>query len=200
MVLKKCFYVKIYIAKAKDINDMIYTANYGSPIGNLLLASKEGKLIGLWMEGQKYYLSNLKDKTEENDRDEMLIMAKNWLDRYFKGDNPSIDEFSLDPMGSEFRKEVWKILCKIPYGSVTTYNNIARDVAKTMGKDKMSAQAVGGAVAHNPISIIIPCHRVVGSSGSLTGYAGGIDKKVFLLKHENADMSRLFIPKRGTAL
>ena len=111
-----------------------------------------------------------------------------------------ISDLPITPRGSDFRKSVWKILCKIPYGKVITYNDIAKEIANQKGIEHMSAQAVGGAVSHNPISIIIPCHRVVGSKGSLTGYAGGIDKKIKLLEHEKVDMSNLFIPKKGTAL
>lgn len=125
---------------------------------------------------------------------------KKWLDRYFNGEKPKISEIDLSPKGSEFAKKVWEILCKIPYGEVTTYGEIAKKIAKTMNKDKMSAQAVGGAVGHNPISIIIPCHRVVGSNGSLTGYAGGIDKKISLLKHEGVDMTNLYVPIKNISL
>ena len=178
---------------------MIYTTHYKSPIGDILLASQNNKLIGLWIEGQKYYLSNLKDEIKEEEK-EILIKTKAWLDRYFKGEKPSINELDLDPLGSDFRKNVWKILCEIPYGEVITYKDIADTIAKQKNLKKMSSQAVGGAVSHNPISIIIPCHRVVGSNGSLTGYAGGIDKKVYLLKHEKVNMEKLFIPKKGTAL
>ncbi len=168
---------------------MIYTAHYKSPIGDLLLASKEGKLIGLWIEGQKYYKSNFLEEMKENENDKTLVKAKKWLDRYFNNEKPSIQELELNPMGSEFRKTVWKILCEIPYGKVTTYKEIAEEIAKQKGITKMSAQAVGGAIGHNPISIIIPCHRVVGTNGDLTGYAGGIDKKKYLLEHEkNSDM------------
>lgn len=106
----------------------------------------------------------------------------------------------LAPVGSEFRQNVWTILCEIPYGEVTTYGDIAKKMAAKMGKAAMSSQAVGGAVGHNPISIIIPCHRVVGANGSLTGYAGGIKTKIKLLELEGVDMSRLFVPTRGTAL
>ena len=113
----------------------------------------------------------------------------------FKGEKPDIKELSLKPQGSLFRQEVWKLLCEIPYGEVTTYGKIAKVVAQKLHKEKMSGQAVGNAVGHNPISIIIPCHRVVGTSGSLTGYAGGIDKKIALLKHEGVDMTHYFIPK-----
>lgn len=106
----------------------------------------------------------------------------------------------LHPIGSAFRQSVWKILLQIPYGQTTTYGEIARQLAEKQGRSKMSAQAVGGAVGHNEISILIPCHRVVGTSGSLTGYAGGIDKKIRLLELEHADMHRFFIPRKGTAL
>ena len=168
---------------------MIYTTHYKSPIGDLLLTSKEGKLIGLWIEGQKYYKSNFLEEMKENENDKTLVKAKKWLDRYFNKEKPSIKELELNPMGSEFRQAVWKILCEIPYGKVTTYKEIAEEIAEQKGIDKMSAQAVGGAVGHNPISIIIPCHRVVGTNGDLTGYAGGIDKKKYLLEHEkNSDI------------
>ena len=163
---------------------MIYTTHYKSPIGDLLLASKEGKLIGLWIEGQKYYKSNFLEEMKENENDKMLLKAKKWLDRYFDNEKPNINELELNPIGSEFRQAVWKILCDIPYGKVTTYKKIAEKIAKQKGITKMSAQAVGGAVGHNPISIIIPCHRVVGTNGDLTGYAGGLDKKIYLLEHE----------------
>lgn len=168
---------------------MIYTSNYNSPIGKILLASKNGKLIGLWIEEQKYYLGKVKEELQKKDDEVILIKAKNWLDKYFRGEKPEISELDLDPIGSEFAKNVWKILCEIPYGEVTTYGKIAKKMAKLMNKKSMSAQAVGGAVGHNPISIIIPCHRVIGSNGDLTGYAGGIDKKIKLLEHENANIN-----------
>ena len=122
------------------------------------------------------------------------------MDRYFNGEKPKINELEISPIGSEFRKSVWEILKSIPYGEVITYNDIAKELAKQKGIKKMSAQAVGGAVGHNPISIIIPCHRVVGTNGSLTGYAGGIKRKIYLLEHEKVNMNKLFVPKRGTAL
>ncbi len=179
---------------------MIYTSHYNSPVGDILLAAKDDKLIGLWLKNQKYYLANIKEPQQVASNNSVLNKAKNWLDRYFNGEKPSIDELEIDPSGSDFRKSVWKILCQIPYGKVMTYNDIAKQIAKEKGLKQMSAQAVGGAVGHNPISIIIPCHRVVGSNGSLTGYAGGLDKKIYLLQHENVDMTNLFKPKRGTAL
>ena len=152
------------------------------------------KIIDIGDEAKK-----CKDKIKEEEK-EILIKTKEWLDRYFKGEEPSINELDLNPLGSNFRKSVWKILCEIPYGEVITYKDIAFTIAKQKDLKMMSSQAVGGAVSHNPISIIIPCHRVVGSNGSLTGYAGGIDKKVYLLKHEKVNMEKLFIPKKGTAL
>ena len=162
---------------------MINVKHYTSPIGDILLASRNKKLIGSWFKGQKYYLANVSDEIIEKD-DETLIKTEEWLDAYFSGEKPLINELDLEPAGTEFRKEVWNILCEIPYGKTTTYKDIADQIAKKRGIEKMSAQAVGGAVGHNPISIIIPCHRVVGSNRDLTGYAAGIEKKKFLLKHE----------------
>lgn len=147
----------------------------------MLLASKNNKLIGAWFEGQKYYLANINEKIMKKE-DETLINAVNWLDDYFKCKKPDINDLNLAPAGTDFRLKVWEILCEIPYGKTITYGEIAKRISKDK---KMSAQAVGGAVAHNPISIIIPCHRVVGANGNLTGYAGGIDRKRFLLNHEN---------------
>ena len=148
----------------------------------------------------KYYLSNFKEEIVETQNLEVLVKTKKWLDKYFNGENPDIKELELNPIGSEFRKSVWEILKKIPYGEVTTYSDIAKEIAKQKGIEKMSAQAVGGAVGHNPISIIIPCHRVVGTNGSLTGYAGGIKKKLYLLELEKVNMDKLFVPTKGTAL
>lgn len=175
---------------------MVYTTYYDSPVGNILLASRNNKLIGAWIEGQKYYLAHLKEEIEQRDEEEILIKTKKWLDSYFSGKKPVISNLNLAPEGSKFARKVWKLLCEIPYGKVTTYGDLAKKMAKIEKKEKMSAQAIGGAVGHNPISIIIPCHRVVGTNGSLTGYAGGIEKKILLLEHEKVDMSRLFIPKK----
>ena len=177
---------------------MVYTAYYDSPIGRLFLAEKNKALAGVWMEGQKYYLGSLRDEMAENPESPLLQQTMKWFDRYFNGEKPAIGELTLAPEGSAFRKEVWKILCQIPYGETTTYGEISRKIAKSKGLEGMSAQAVGGAVGHNPISIIIPCHRVVGTNGNLTGYAGGIDKKIKLLTHEGVDMDRLFVPPKGT--
>lgn len=129
-----------------------------------------------------------------------LSQAMDWLDRYFAGEKPQPHDVPLAPEGSAFRQSVWRQLCLIPYGATTTYGAIAHTLAEESGKAHVSAQAVGGAVGHNPVSIIIPCHRVVGASGSLTGYAGGVDRKLALLKHEGAPLDGLFVPTKGTAL
>ena len=177
---------------------MTFIQHYDSPLGGILLAADEIGLTGLWFDGQKYFARGLSSEQEERELP-VLLEAKRWLDIYFTGKEP---EFlpPLAPDGSEFRKEVWKLLLTIPYGKTMTYGEIGRKIAEMTGKKHMSAQAVGGAVGHNPISILIPCHRVVGTNGSLTGYAGGIEKKIGLLKLEQTDMSGMFVPKRGTAL
>lgn len=179
---------------------MYYGTHYKSPVGDIFIASDDKSLIGLWIEEQKYIGNTMpKDITE---RDDIPILQETiaWLDDYFAGKKPELSRLSLAPIGGEFKQHVWEILIEIPYGKLTTYGNIAKEVANRMGKDRMSAQAVGGAVGHNPISIIIPCHRVVGMSGSLTGYAGGIEKKIKLLKHEEVDMARLSVPTKGSAI
>jgi methylated-DNA-[protein]-cysteine S-methyltransferase len=179
---------------------MYYSTSYSSPLGTLTLAGNEGGIVGLWIEGQKYFGAALGEETHEQSGMPILDDAKSWLDSYFTGGAPSISELPLAPVGSAFRQEVWRILCGIPYGEVTTYGDIAKRIAAESNRGRMSAQAVGGAVGHNPVSIIIPCHRVVGSNGSLTGYAGGIGLKIKLLELEGVDMSRLFVPATGTAL
>lgn len=178
---------------------MIHTAIYDSPLGEILLAAKDDALIGLWFAGQKYFLGSLKGPMERKADDPVLLAAQNWLDRYFAGERPAASELKLSPEGSEYQKAVWEILGQIPYGEVTAYGEIAKKAAAKLGRQRMSPQAAGGAVGHNPISIIIPCHRVVGSNGSLTGYAGGIDKKIRLLTLEKADMTALFIPRNEGA-
>lgn len=179
---------------------MYYSTTYLSPVGSITLACDGNSLVGLWIEGQKYHGNTIPEDMIENNDIPVFETAKKWLDRYFEGERPHISELPLAPIGSGFRQEIWNILCEIPYGQVITYGDIAKKMAAKMNKESMSSQAVGGAVGHNPISIIIPCHRVVGSNGSLTGYAGGIHIKIKLLELEGADMSRLFIPAKGTAL
>ena len=179
---------------------MIYATRYDSPLCPLTVACDERSIVGLWMEGQKYYGGTLPGEMTNRDDLPVLMQARHWLDSYFAGERPSIADLPLAPIGGDFRQTVWRILCEIPYGECITYGDIAARIAAKTGKPSMSSQAVGGAVGHNPISIIIPCHRVVGSNGSLTGYAGGIDNKIKLLAHEGVNLSRLRIPTRGTAL
>ncbi len=166
---------------------MLFSCKYTTPIGDCLLAADEESLIGIWFEGQKYFCP-VDEKLQPKPDNKVLRGAKVWLDSYFNGGKPGISGLKLKPSGSEFAKEVWKILCAIPYGEVMTYGEIARIIAAKTGKEKMSAQAVGGAVGRNPISIIIPCHRVIGVDNKLTGYAGGLDKKIWLLRHEGVNI------------
>lgn len=169
---------------------MHYTKKYSSPIGDMLLAADDTGLVGAWFTDGKYYAEGLDKNNEEKDNF-ALIQTKAWLDDYFSGKGPDFTP-PIHMIGSDFRLEVWKILQSIPYGCTSTYGEIASLIAKSIGVPKMSAQAVGGAVGHNAISIIIPCHRVVGANGSLTGYAGGIEKKQFLLKLEGIDVEKFF--------
>jgi len=173
---------------------MVYTCTYRSKLGDILLAADEVGLMGLWFEGQKYFANTLPRECISQETP-VLTQAKTWLDLYFSGQNPTFTP-PLHPAGSFFRQAVWKILLQIPYGHTMTYGEIARELAEKQKRSHMAAQAVGGAVGHNEISIIIPCHRVVGSNGSLTGYAGGIDKKIALLQLEHAEMNHLFVPKK----
>ena len=176
---------------------MQYTSHYQSPLGAILLAADERGLTGLWFEGQKYFALYL-DKEHQEREVPVFAQAKKWLDVYFSGREPEI-QVPLHFTGTDFQNQVWQILCSIPYGQTMTYGEIARELAARRGTKSMSAQAVGGAVGHNEISIIVPCHRVVGASGSLTGYAGGIDKKIALPKLEGAYKDTYFIPKHSTA-
>lgn len=173
---------------------MIYTTIYESPLGKMLIASTDKKLIGLYFENQKYYLANIEGDFIWDSQIEILVKTKKWLDRYFRGEKPNVEELDLEFRGSEFRKMVWEILCKIPYGEVVTYKSIADAIVRIKNIKTMSAQAIGNAVGHNPISIIVPCHRVVGTNGNLTGYAGGIQKKIKLLELEGHDLSLFTVP------
>lgn len=164
---------------------------YNSPVGKLTIASNEENVVGLWLDGQKYYMEVLEDKEYQEKETEVIKLAEKWLDKYFNNEKPEIDELPIEFIGSDFRKQIWKILSKIPYGKVITYGDIAKQIAKRKGIRTMSAQAVGGAIAHNPISVIIPCHRVVGANGSLTGYSGGVKVKIKLLEFEGVDITTL---------
>lgn len=177
---------------------MDYTYHYDSPLGKITLASDGNALTGLWFDGQKYFADTLENEYEDK-RLPVFDQTLAWLDLYFAGKNPDFTP-PLRMKTTEFRKSVWEILLTIPYGETMTYGEIGKQLAEKRGIPHMSAQAVGGAVGHNSISLIIPCHRVVGSSGSLTGYAGGIEKKIRLLTLEGANTSQFFIPKKGTAL
>ncbi|MBQ3193549.1 MAG: methylated-DNA--[Oscillospiraceae bacterium] len=154
----------------------MYFAEYPSPLGTLLLTCEENALTGLWMQRRP-------PETGRREDHPVLKQAMQWLDGYFRGEVQPV-LFPLNPEGTPFQKQVWQLLLTIPYGTTRSYGDIAQEMAGLLGKEKMSAQAVGQAVGKNPISILIPCHRVVGAKGQLTGYAGGRDKKVWLLRHE----------------
>lgn len=177
---------------------MQYITSYASPLGGITLASDGEALIGLWFDGQKYDRSLLRGECEEKALP-VFTETADWLDCYFGGIEPDFTP-PLALNCSAFRREVLEILQRIPYGQTTTYGAIAAEIAKKHGLSKMSAQAVGGAVGRNPISLIIPCHRVVGTDGSLTGYSGGIQRKIALLKLERVNMDALYVPRKGTAL
>ena len=161
----------------------MYKTYYASPIGQILILTDENALLGLWLENQKYFGAgyDLEQAQQEETKVSQHVVA--WLDAYFKGENPATDEIPLAPQVTEFRSKVLTVLQKIPYGQTATYSDILRKLQAEYGKIG-SARAVGGAIGHNPISLLIPCHRIVGSDGKLTGYAGGLDKKAFLLKLE----------------
>ncbi len=167
---------------------MHYTQKYKSPLGNILLAADEEGLTGLWFEGQKYFASNLAPEHQEKDTPIFEQVFK-WLNIYFSGENPNFTP-PLHMLGTEFQIKVWEHLLKISYGQTITYGQLARLCGIT------SAQAVGGAVGHNAISIIIPCHRVVGANGNLTGYSAGIDKKLKLLSLEKINTEKFFVPNK----
>lgn len=168
---------------------MQYTSKYKNWLGEILLASDGEKLTGLWFLGQKYFADNLEKENIEKDLP-IFQQTKKWLDIYFSGKLPNFTPPLAFENVSPFRKQVLEILLTIPFGKTSTYGQIAKQIEKKSGK-KVSAQAVGGAVGHNPISLIIPCHRVLGSNSNLTGYAGGVDKKIELLKLEKIDISKL---------
>lgn len=173
---------------------MQYSMLYASPLGQLLLAADDAGLTGAWFADQKYFARGLAAEHMQA-QTPVLTLAARWLDVYFSG---SVPDFSvpLHPQGTQFQQKVWQLLSDIPYGQTVTYGFLASRLAEAEGR-RVSAQAVGGAVGHNPVSIFIPCHRVVGSTGSLTGYAGGLERKTALLKLEGAWENHFFLP--GTA-
>ncbi len=177
---------------------MIYTNSYASPLGEMVIACDDAAVTGLWFREQRVFRNPLPQEREVRQHP-LLEDTKHWLDIYFSGKEPDF----LPPLrydATPFRKRIGDIMLRIPYGETTTYGEIAARAARELGVAKMSAQAVGGAVGHNPIPILIPCHRVVGKNGSLTGYGCGIERKVRLLELEKTDMTKLFVPKKGTAL
>jgi methylated-DNA-[protein]-cysteine S-methyltransferase len=182
---------KNYKYKKGVVEIMIYTCTLDTPLGVMTASAERGALTGLWFFGQKYYPSKTGEWACEPDH-AVFDALRIWLDCYFSGKD-SMPELRIDPPGMPFQKDVWDILLKIPFGQITTYGGIAKRLAVQRGLSSMSAQAVGGAVGHNPISILIPCHRVVGSNRSLTGYAAGLDKKEALLRLEHVDMTKGFL-------
>ena len=172
---------------------MTFFMKYPSPIGDLTLLSTCQGLCGVWFEGQKYYMDGAAPGIPGMD-DPILTAAARWLDIYFTGDDPGAPP-PLDLRGSEYRKLIWDILLTIPYGSTATYGDVAREAERRSGRHTW-ARAVGGAVGHNPVSIIVPCHRVVGAGGSLTGYAGGLQRKEYLLRLEHTSQQNVFPANR----
>lgn len=162
-------------------------ALYESPLGTYVMAEEGGALVGLWLMGQKYFPKELPPLG--SGEGEIFTRTRRWLDAYFAGERPEPGELRLAPKGSAFARQVWELLLEIPYGETVTYGQLARELAKRRGLERMSAQAVGGAVGHNPISIIIPCHRVLGAKGQLTGYAGGLEIKRRLLELEGVELA-----------
>ncbi|WP_367316804.1 methylated-DNA--[protein]-cysteine S-methyltransferase [Gordonibacter sp. RACS_AR49] len=179
---------------------MLYSTVYPhAELGDLTIASDGEAIVGLWIEGQKYFAGKVAGNLQRRDDLPVFAQVRAWLDRYFDGDPLPVATLHLKPGGTPFQQRVWKLLADIPYGELRTYAELAAQIACDCG-GKASARAVGTANGRNPISIILPCHRVIGSDGSLTGYAGGIARKVWLLEHEGADLTGLYVPKRGTAL
>lgn len=168
---------------------MDYIGHYTSPLGGITLASDGEALTGLWFDGQKYFGSTLTPEWEEKSLP-VFGDAARWLDRYFGGQEPAFTP-ALHLRGTVFQKTVWDLLMTIPYGGTATYGELAERAAAILGRPHMAAQAVGGAVGHNPVSIIVPCHRVMGADGSLTGYAGGVERKRRLLILEGADPDKI---------
>lgn len=175
---------------------MQYTNHYQSPLGEILMAGNEAELTGLWFVERQRHFARTLDKEHEEKELPLFQSVKGWLDCYFAGKKPDFTP-PLHFAGSDFQKEVLETLCTIPYGQTITYGEIGAQVARRRGMARMCARAVGVAVGRNPISIIVPCHRVVGSNGNLTGYGGGIDRKIKLLQFEHIDISKYHTPKTG---
>ena len=170
---------------------MNYLHHYESPLGGITLASDGTALVGLWFDGQRFFADLLSPDRKEKPLP-VFELADRWLDLYFSGRDPGFTP-PLVMRTTDFRQEVWNIMLSIPYGRTMTYGAVAETVARRRGLPRMSAQAVGGAVGHNAIVLIIPCHRVVGAHGALVGYGGGLDRKAALLALEHADLSAGFV-------
>lgn len=177
---------RILHAQSITGHPMEYTAHYDSPLGGITLSSDGEALLGLWFDGQRLFAATLAPDHEERSLP-VFDQAKRWLDVYFGGRDPGFVP-PLRMRSTPFRHAVWEILLAIPFGRTMTYGEIAAELARRNGLARMSARAVGGAVGHNPISLIVPCHRVVGADGGLTGYAGGLERKCRLLALEGVDM------------
>ena len=168
---------------------MVFISSAATPVGRILLAQEGEGLVGAWLEGQRYYMAGFDPNEAKSSETPLLTQAKRWLNDYFAGKRPNPSALPLTPCGTPFRQAVWQLLCQIPYGQTVTYGQLARQMAAVRGGACPSARAVGSAVGHNPLSFIIPCHRVVGADGCLTGYAGGLDTKARLLSHEGVRLT-----------
>lgn len=178
---------------------MLHMTRRPTPLGPLTLACDGDALVAAWLDGQAPFGGKAPlgpHGVEERPEAPVLKLAVAWLDAYFAGRRPAIDHLPLAPAGSPFRRMVWKRLLAIPYGKCVTYGELAHELAAYARTGQMSAQAVGGAVGHNPIALIIPCHRVMGAGGNLTGYAGGIEKKLWLLQWEGVETRHFRAPRR----
>ena len=174
---------------------MFYATTYASPVGNYRIITDGTAISGIWREGQSGYLTAGEFISKGQTKNALLTLTTDWLERYFQKQKPAIAELPLVLNGTDFQKTVWQLLIQIPYGEVTTYGALAKEVAIIRHKQRMSAQAVGGAVGKNPLSIVVPCHRVIGAQGNLTGYGGGIDTKIKLLQLEGSFADNFFLPK-----
>ncbi len=171
---------------------MEWISSYSSPLGKMLLSADEIGITGIWFERQKYYAASL-SKEHKTARTPAILSAEQWLTLYFEGKKPDFS-VPLHLIGTEFQRRVWELLLDIPYGQTRTYGELAAQIANETGRKRMSAQAVGSAVGHNKVSILVPCHRVIGAGGNLTGYVGGLDKKIYLLKLENGYQPNFYLP------
>ena len=176
---------------------MFYGTHVESPLGDIFIVSDKNSIVRLYINYDKGSQQTLNEEIIDNPNIQPLIYGRKWIDDYFNLKRPDINDLSLVPIGGEFKQIVWNIVAKIPYGETMTYGEIAKETAKRMGKTVMSAQAIGKAVGSNPIPIIIPCHRVMGTNGNLTGYYYGLDTKVRLLRHEGVDTSSFHYPKEN---